>query len=68
MPRTFTTGQICRLYGVAPWQIMQAIKRGFLREPVRVGIYRIWIESELPTVRAALVNAGYLSDEVPAHA
>jgi len=63
MPRTFTTGALSKHFGVPVWQILQTIKRGFLAEPERVSIYRVWLESDLPVIRAALVKAGYLADE-----
>lgn len=63
MPYTYTTGKLSAHFGVPQWQILQAIRRGFLAEPPRVGIYRVWSEAELPSVRAALVRAGYLPAE-----
>jgi hypothetical protein len=60
MPPTYTTGTLARYFGIDVWQVLQAIKRGFLAEPPRVAIYRIWTESDLPNVRAALIAAGYL--------
>jgi hypothetical protein len=60
MPVTFTTGDLCRRYNVLPWQVLQAIRRGFLQEPNRVGIYRYWTEADLPRVESALRAAGYL--------
>ena len=64
MPPTFTTGDLCRHFGVLPWQMKQTIKRGFLAEPPRVSRYRIWLEADLPRVEAALRAAGYLPAEV----
>jgi hypothetical protein len=64
MPPTYTSGDLAKRFGVPPWQIKQALLRGFLAEPPRVGIYRVWIEDDLPHVRAALVRAGYLREEV----
>jgi hypothetical protein len=40
--------------------ITAAVKRGFLAEPPRVGPFRMWTEADLPRVKAALVQAGYL--------
>lgn len=65
---TITTGDVCKHFGVLPWQVLQAIRRGFLDEPRRVGIYRVWHEEDLPRVRAALVRAGYVDEEAAAHA
>ena len=64
VPPTFTAGQICKLYGILPWQLKQALVRGFLSEPPRVGPYRVWFEADLPRVREALIRAGYLHGEV----
>jgi hypothetical protein len=66
---TLTTGDLSKRFNKPVWQILQLIKRGFLPEPQRVGIYRVWFETDLPTIRTALVKAGYLADEeVPTHA
>ena len=62
---TYTSGDLCRLFGVLPWQLKQTLIRGFLDEPPRVGIYRVWTENDLPRVREALLRAGYLREEVP---
>jgi hypothetical protein len=59
----FTSGDLCKRYGVLPWQILQVIRRGFLAEPPRIGCYRYWDESDLPRVETALREAGYLQDE-----
>lgn len=64
MATTFTTGQIAKRFGVDLWQVLQAIRRGFLPEPQRIGIYRFWTEADLPRVREALIAAGYLREEV----
>jgi hypothetical protein len=66
MPTTFTTGDLAKHFNVPVWQILQTMRRRFLEEPPRVGIYRVWTEADLPRVREALVNAGYLPEEVPA--
>jgi hypothetical protein len=63
-----TTGDLCRRLGVLPWHVLAAIRRGYLAEPARVGIYRLWTEADLPRIREALVRAGYLTDAEIAHA
>jgi DNA-binding transcriptional MerR regulator len=68
MPRTFTTGDLCKRFGVMPWQVLQLMRRGFLPEPPRVGIYRYWTEADLPRVEQALRAAGYLPQTEAAHA
>ncbi len=60
MPPTYTTGALAKHFGVAVWQFLQLIRRGFLPEPGRVGIYRVWFEADLPRIEAALRAAGYL--------
>jgi hypothetical protein len=64
MPTTFTTGDLAKLFNVPVWQLLQTMRRGFLEEPPRVGIYRVWTEADLPRVRQALAKAGYLPEEV----
>ncbi len=67
MSHSITTGMISKRFNVPVWQVLQAIRRGFLPEPPRVGVYRVWAEGDLPSVRVALVRAGYLREagEVP---
>jgi hypothetical protein len=64
VPPTFTTGQVCKHFDMAVWQLLQTIRRRFLAEPPRVGIYRVWLESDLPRVEAALRKADYLPEGV----
>ena len=56
----FTIGQVARRYRLETWQVRQAIKRGFLNEPLRVGPYRVFFQDDLPGVEKALHAAGYL--------
>ena len=63
MPKTYTTGDLSKHFRVPVWQILQTIRRGFLDEPGRVGIYRVWAADDLPRVRAALAAAGYVREE-----
>ena len=58
MSATYTTGDLAQHFGVPSWRVLAAIRRGFLGEPERVGIYRVWTEEDLPRVREALVKAG----------
>jgi hypothetical protein len=67
MPPTYTSGDLCKRFGVLPWQVMQVMRRGFLAEPSRIGPYRYWVEADLPRVEEALRRAGYLPREA-AHA
>lgn len=63
-----TTGDLAAHFGIPMWQILYALRRGYLPEPPRVGIYRVWADDDLPRVRAALVRAGYLPAQEDAHA
>jgi hypothetical protein len=53
---------------VAPWQIRRVIERGLFPEPARIGPYRIFAPDQLPLLREALVQAGYLPRETAAGA
>lgn len=68
MPRFFTVGSIAQYFSLPAWQVRRAIERGFLSEPPRVGAYRVFLPDDLPRVRAALKEAGYLDvSEVTTH-
>ena len=54
------TGAVARELGVLEWQIVAAIKRGFVDEPPRFGRWRAWRRADLPRVREGLVRAGFL--------
>jgi hypothetical protein len=56
-----TLGDAASRLGCRPWQIRRLFERGLLSEPARVGAYRVIPEHDLPTIRAALIAAGYLS-------
>jgi hypothetical protein len=60
IPATYTTGDLSKRYGVPVWQVLQTIRRKFLPEPQRIGVYRVWLEEDLPKIRRALIDAGYL--------
>jgi hypothetical protein len=63
-----TTGDLSKRFAIPTWQILQTIRRGFLAEPARVGIYRVFTEQDLPRVQQALERAGYLRSAEAAHA
>ena len=63
MPTYITSGWICRKYGVLPWQIEYAFRRGLLRASGKCGRYRFWTKADLPHVEQALRQAGYLKAE-----
>jgi hypothetical protein len=68
IPTTFTSGDLCKRFGIMPWQLLQAIRRKFLAEPHRIGNYRAWTEDDLPRVEQALREAGYIGAEETASA
>ncbi len=63
MTRVMSIGAVADHFGVRPWQVRRVIQRGLLREPERVGTYRIFLPRDLRRVEAALREAGYLADE-----
>jgi hypothetical protein len=63
VPPTYTTGGLALHFGVPAWKILHAIHRGYLKEPPRIGAYRVWLAADLAKIRAALVRAGYLERE-----
>jgi DNA-binding transcriptional MerR regulator len=59
-----TIGQMAERAGVPVWQLRQAIRRGYLSEPPRVGPYRVFDSADEAMVRQALRLAGYQPAEV----
>jgi DNA-binding MarR family transcriptional regulator len=64
---SLTTEDIARLVGVRRWQVLAAIRRGFLPEPRRIGCYRVWTSADVDRVGKALEAAGYLRDASKTH-
>jgi DNA-binding transcriptional MerR regulator len=62
----FTVGAAARHLGCQPWQIRRLFERGLLPPAPRVGTYRVIAAKDLPKVEAALRQAHYLPQEVPA--
>jgi hypothetical protein len=58
--RLLTLGQVARRCGVDLWQVQRLVDSGRLPEPPRVGKYRVFAESDVPAIRAALSKAGFL--------
>jgi hypothetical protein len=56
----FTLGKAASRLGCQAWQIRRLFERGILPEPGRVGAYRVIPERDLPKIKAALIEAGYL--------
>ena len=46
--------QVAQRLNIPTWCIRRAISRGFLRETSRVGVARIWFESDLPEIEVLL--------------
>jgi hypothetical protein len=61
--RYLTTGQLARRLGCFIWQIHKALERKLIPEPARAGNLRLFAESDLPAIEAALRTAGYLRTE-----
>jgi DNA-binding MarR family transcriptional regulator len=55
-----TTGELAKLCNADAWQVLAAIRRGFLPEPLRIGHFRLWTPSDVDRVVQALTAAGYL--------
>jgi hypothetical protein len=66
-PPAYSIGDVARYHGVAPWQVRRAILRGYLREPARIGPFRVFTPQQLPEVREALIAAGYIREVAHAH-
>ncbi len=58
--RPLTTGELAHECGVDRWHILAAIRRGFLTEPGRIGVYRVWTIGDVARVVDAMTRAGYL--------
>jgi hypothetical protein len=52
--------------GVPGWRVRQLFTRRLLPEPRRFGNSRIIFEEDLPTIREALVKAGFLHEAIHA--
>jgi hypothetical protein len=63
-----TLGAVARRLNVDLWQVRRLYERRILPEPPRVGQFRVVTEADLPTIEAALREAGYLSDGGPSRA
>lgn len=62
-----TTTAVAKDIGVKPWMVRRLYESGKLPEPpTRAGQYRLIEVGDLPQVRKALTDAGYLKPEVAA--
>ncbi len=57
---TTTVPQAARLLGVPTWCVRRLYESGRLPEPPRAGGYRLIDAADLPAIRAALGEAGYI--------
>ena len=57
-----TLGPAAKLLGVRTWQLRRLFERGLMPEPPRVGAYRVIAVTDLPYLKAALHEAGYLKE------
>lgn len=62
-PEAKTMGGVASLYGVQSWQVRRLFQRGLLPPAPRVGTYRVVAAADLPAVKQALRDAGYLRSE-----
>ncbi len=61
MSKYLTLGQVALQLGCLTWQIQRLYQRGILPEPPRLGQHRLVTEKDLPKIRKALLEAGYLA-------
>jgi DNA-binding transcriptional MerR regulator len=59
-PAVLTIGALARHFNCPAWQVRRLFERGFLPPATRVCPYRVVSASDLPTVKLALQDAGYL--------
>jgi DNA-binding transcriptional MerR regulator len=67
MTTPITIGAAAARLGVEPWQVRRLYERGALPPAARVGSYRVIDPADLPLVKSALRDAGYLAPEVACH-
>ena len=58
-----TIGQVAARFGVLAWQVRRLFESGKLPEPPRMGVYRAISPDDLPVIKRALQDAGYLKGE-----
>jgi hypothetical protein len=59
-PVVMDTTDVARVLGVEPWMVARLYQRGLVDEPPRCGNSRVLTPSDLPALRSALEQAGYL--------
>jgi len=63
MIRYLQLGDVAARLGCREWQLRRLFERGLVPEPARAGRGRVFTEADLPALRSALVNAGYLPSD-----
>jgi DNA-binding transcriptional MerR regulator len=58
-----TLGQVAQKFNCREWQVRRLYERQLLPPARRAGQYRIVTSEELPAIKAALLQAGYLSQK-----
>jgi hypothetical protein len=56
-----TLGQAAVALGCRDWHLARLFERRLVPEPARVGRQRVFTADDLPPLRQALIEAGYLS-------
>ena len=62
----FTTREAAAAVGIFDWQARRLYARGKLPEPIRFGPYRLIRREDLPALRQAAIEAGYLTEAAAA--
>jgi hypothetical protein len=55
-----TVGAVAKHFGCCPWQVRRLFERRILPPATRMGAYRVVPSRDLPAIRRALQEAGYL--------
>jgi hypothetical protein len=55
-----TLGQAAKQIGCKRWQLQRAFDRELLPDPQRIGLFRVVAAEELPQIKLALQQCGYL--------
>jgi DNA-binding transcriptional MerR regulator len=60
VPNLMTIGEVADRFSCQSWKIQRLVSRGLLPAPHRVGPYRVFNAKDLPAIKKALEDAGYL--------
>lgn len=55
-----TVGQVAELLGAQTWRVQRLIERGLGPKPSRIGRHQVFRKDDVPAVKKALQDAGYL--------